>query len=520
LSETDDAVLVHTAQGTLAGFKEEGVSVFKGIPYAQPPVGPGRFEPPRAPLSWSGVRNARAYGPQAVQTNSDVENLMCQEIIQLASYLPEAHPISEDCLYLNVWTPAADDGRRPVMVWCHGGGFYTGSGNSSRTDGGRLSAAGDVVVISMNHRLGVLGFLHLADLSADAHADAGNLGLLDLVAALQWVRQNVAAFGGDPNCVTIFGLSGGGGKVGALMNMPSARGLFHRAIIQSGPWCRYRTREDATQVAAAVLGALGLDRSDIDLLRTVPVAALSRAQSQVMKQLLDRPFPRDGAMTDCHFGPVLDGRCLPSQPLDPAALEIAGDVPLMIGSTKDESTYLLSCDPEVYNLTEQGLNLRLEKLFHEDAQRLLGAYREALPAATPTELYIAITSDYLVRNGSIAIAQHKARLASAPVYMYLFTYETSVMGGRLKSHHGLDNPFIFNRVDLDPFPGTDPRRFELGRVICRAWTSFARYGNPNHDRLPHWPAYRESDRATMLLNAESEVVCDPNRPQRLAWLSG
>jgi para-nitrobenzyl esterase len=511
-----NTVEVTTASGTLRGLRTQDVAMFRGIPYAAPPIGPLRFKAPQPLAPWRGVRDALEYGPQSIQTSADLALMGAPEVIGLMFEPPEQCANSEDCLYLNVWTPASS-GKRPVMVWCHSGGFFSGSGAAAHCEGSRLSARADVVVVTVNHRLGLFGFLHLAELAGEEYADAGNAGLLDLVAALTWIRDNIAAFGGDPENLTIFGESGGGAKVGALMSMPRARALFHRAIVQSGPWARYREANDGTQVAIEVLQRLGLDPRRPSGLAGIPAELISQVQHVTMRSLMGRPAAADGPMADQHIGPVLDGRVLPYQPWSKQAVAVSAHVPLLIGSTRDEGTFFLSADPGLSTLDWDGLRARALGLLGDKADSVLAAYREADPAASPADLMVRLITDKIVRIPSIRQAESRLKPGVAPVYMYLFEYETDILGGRLRAPHGLEIPFAFDNAGTDPYAGTDPRRFDLAARVSGLWASFARTGTPAHADVPPWPAYEPEQRSTMVLNLASRVVHDPERERRIIW---
>ncbi len=372
--------IVETASGKLRGACDNGVCSFKGVPYGASTAGPSRFMPPQPPQPWAGIRDALAYGGRAWQLpNRPKRRPELETLLGPADTTPEG----EDCLTLNIWTSGlGDDGRRPVMVWLHGGAFAYGSGNRAVTDGANLARRGDVVVVSVNHRLNIFGFLHLADLGGAQWAHSGNAGMLDIVAALSWVRDNIASFGGDPGNVTVFGESGGGGKVSVLLAMPQASGLFHRAVIQSGAAIRVSIRERANALAEAVLTELGLRRGECAGLRTMPaervlaaIAPASRAVGRSHWPLLDR----------YDFGPVVDGVDLPQHPAEPEAPAIADDIPLMVGGTSEESAFFLADDDAVWNgsLTEVQLRDRLSAVAGAETEAVLAVYRRALPQATP-----------------------------------------------------------------------------------------------------------------------------------------
>lgn len=500
---------VATRAGRIRGDRTDRVASFKGIPYAAPPVGPMRFKAPAPVATWTGVRDALEFGPQSLQTSADLALMGDPAVIGLMFEPPETVPNSEDCLYLNVWAPSSG-GPHPVMVWCHSGGFFSGSGAAQHCNGENLAANSQVVVVTVNHRLGVLGFLHLTELAGAAYAGSGNCGLLDLAAALRWIQQNIAGFGGDPNNVTLFGESGGGAKVGALMSMPAARGLFHRAVIQSGAWARYREPDDATEIAAQVLGYLGLDPRNSNALSEMPAGRFLEAQHAIMKRLIERPQPIDGSIADRHLGPVRDTYVLPEHP---HASSASAHVPLLMGTCRDEGTFFLSADPGLQTLDETGLLARVQGLLGEHAPKVIQAYRACNPRATPTDWMIEIITDMIIRMPSISQVERKVALAAAPVYMYMFAHETDVLGGRLRSSHGVEIPFVFDNVGTDPYAGSDPARFELAKRVSALWTAFARTGRPS----PEWPPYDCKNRATMVLDVKSQLINDPERARRLIW---
>jgi len=499
-----DHVVVEADSGKLRGIVENGISIFKGIPYGGPADGAGRFTPPTKPAPWTGVRDALAFGARAMQADEMFAGV--PELIKLFSGREE-QPMSENCLFLNVWTPATGDAKkRPVMFWCHGGGFFAGSGSSPWYDGTNLSRKGDVVIVTVNHRLGAFGYLHLGEAGGEASRSSGNAGMLDLVAALRWVRDNIAAFGGDPNNVTIFGESGGGAKVSVLMAMPSARGLFHRAIVQSGPGARMASPEDGAETTRALLGALGLKADQIDELRKLPADRLLKAQLTVSAQI--------GVMSMANrrrlgFNPVVDGIALPAHPFDPVAPDISADVPLMIGTNLHETTLFFAFFPWFDKLDEADLRKRVASIMGDSADRIIEIYRRGQPNMTPKDLFIAITTDRMMRGPSLTTADRKIAQHAAPAYVYLFTYETPVLGGKLKSPHALEIPFVFDNLASAPLAGDNPGRLLLGDKMSRAWIAFARSGNPNHNGLPQWPAYSTAQRPTMMFEDKCHVVNDP-----------
>jgi para-nitrobenzyl esterase len=508
------APIVEIAAGKLCGVSAAGICSFKGIPYGASTTGPNRFMPPMPPQPWPGVRKVSAYAGHAWQLpNRPKRRLVLETLLGPADTTPEG----EDCLTLNVWTPGLDDSAtRPVMVWLHGGAFGYGSGNRAVTDGANLARRGDVVVVNVNHRLNIFGFLHLADIGGSGWEHSGNAGVLDLVAALRWVRDNIERFGGDPGNVTIFGESGGGGKVSVLLAMPAARGLFHRAIIQSGAAIRVSTRKRATALAEAVLKEVGLRPVECERLQILPVerllgaiASASRAVGRSRWPLLDR----------YDFGPVVDGSDLPQHPAEPEAPAIADDIPLMIGGTREESAFFLADDDAVWNgtLTEAELRQRVAAVAGAEADALLAAYRAAMPEASPGDRLIAALtgSNFWIRT--LLLAERYTARRRAPVYMYSLDWQSPAHGGRVKAHHAMDLPFAFDNTEVADTTAGAPGARELAARISATWIAFARSGNPNNPAIPSWPPYTTADRATMILDTDCRVAHDPDREARLLW---
>jgi para-nitrobenzyl esterase len=487
-----DAPVVSTTAGNVRGAHDGASYAFRGIPYAAPPVGVLRFLAPASMTPWPGVRDAVSYGHSCPQPPE-----------RPAGWSPEPS-LSEDCLYLNVWTPALADGiRRPVMVWFHGGGFSIGSGSWPVYDGAALARRGDVVVVTVNHRLGIYGYLHLGELAGSEYGSSGNAGMLDLVSALEWVRDNIASFGGDPQNVMIFGESGGGAKVSTLLTMPGASGLFHRAVVQSGPGLRVRAQKQATESAEQLLSGLGVDARDHAALAAVTTEHLLEAQT------------KRGRMSFSDFSPVLDGAAVTNHPGAALSDGSAHDVPMIVGCNRDEASLFLAMNPsngDLTSLDEHGLKQRAA-VYGKEAERLVRAYRDARPDAKPYDVLIAMESDRMLRVPSIELAERKLSRHKEPVFMYLFCWSAGPLG----SAHGYEIPFVFDNARPPVMPES-AERSALAAQMSQAWISFARNGDPSHDTLPPWPAYSLAKRATMIFDADDcHVALDPFTEGRLAW---
>jgi len=417
----------------------------------------------------------------------------------------------EDCLVLNVWTPALDaDEKRPVMVWMHGGAWANSSGSAPIIDGTNLARRGNAVVLTVNHRLGALGYLYLAGLDPETYPDSGNAGMLDLVAALEWVRDNIAAFGGDPGNVTVFGESGGGTKTATLLAMPSARGLFHKAIIQSGVMLRARTAEQATETAKAFVAALGIGLDELHQLEDVPADKIVEAQASLAPEGL-------ASLSGGHgFSPVVDGRSLPQHPFDPVAAPTASDVPLIVGSTKDEISLYTAIMPGFADMQEMPAKMLVGLVAGEKADGLYETYKALRPGQSPGDLVTAILSD-MVREGSISLAERKLAGGTAPVWVYQFNYETEVFDGILKATHGLDVAFTFHNVETSPLTGTRPERIEVADAYADSWVAFATTGDPTIKGQPTWQPYTAEERSMMFFDAPCTVHDDPFSREHAAW---
>lgn len=515
LREAAPQPVVETNSGKVRGMTTAGVSIFRGIPYGGSTAGKNRFMPPAAVQPWAGVRDAFDYGPSAPQNPSTMRGLVDPRS-GFAAYGDAAGIVeSEDCLVLNVWTRGlGDGGKRPVMFWCHGGGFAASSGSPLMYAGERLAQRGDVVVVTVNHRLGALGYSYLAGVGGAQFASSVNVGMLDLVAALEWVRDNIGRFGGDPRNVTIFGESGGGAKVSTLLAMPSAKGLFHRAAIQSGPGIRMSEPAASVEVADLLLAELGLDRARIAEIQNVKVERIVAAQAAVERKL----GPRVVGMRH-GFVPVVDGRILEQHPFDPKASPVGADVPVMIGYNRTETTLFLAGDREAFALDEEGLRRRVKPLFREHSERVIEEFRGANPAASPSELFFLIGSESMMGAYSRKIAQRKSEQGRAPAYLYRFDWQTPVAGGRLKSPHALEITFVFDHAGepLAPRLAPDsPAVQALAADMSSRWIAFAQTGDPNVGANLKWPAYSAAERATMIFNSPCRVEMDPSRRERLA----
>jgi len=504
-------VTAETTYGKIRGVDNNGIKVFKGIPYGASTTGENRFMAPMEPAKWTGVRDALEYGHSAPQRDPSAPPRPPGALSISGEKLPAE---GEDCLVLNVWTPAvgsAGNGRkRPVMFWCHGGGFASGSGSSPDNDGTNLARRGDVVVVTVNHRLNVLGFGNLSEFSKD-FAASGDAGMLDIVQALQWVRANISEFGGDPNTVMIFGQSGGGRKVETLLAMPSAKGLFHRAIIESGAAITVVDRDVAIRNSERLLAKLGIEKTNVHELQKLPVGQIMAAYFAVMK---------DSAGVDqslAGFSPTVDGHTLPQHPFHPKASPVSADVPVMIGCTRTEMTLFSLNDPPAFSQNEEQMRGRVKDLMGGQAPGIIEIYQKLNPGASPSDIYFLIASDYRYGAPTMKIAERRAALGKAPVYLYYFTWESPVQGGRLKSPHTMEIPFAFDNVKISArLTGGGPEAMALADKVSSAWIAFARTGDPNTSKLPHWPAFNAKDRATLVIDNVSKVANDPLKEQRIA----
>ena len=504
---TTESVTVETSAGRVSGARKGGVWAFRGIPYGEDTGMAQRFQAPRPPRPWAGVRECNGYGATAVQLRPRVDPERAGEPLSEFGL-----SMGEDCLVLNVWTPDTR-GKRPVMVWLHGGGFSVGSGSSPMYWGGKLAQRGDAVVITLNHRLGLLGFMQLEDRFGERYAGSGNAGILDLVAALQWVQANAERFGGDPGCVTIFGESGGGGKVSALLAAPAARGLFQRAIVQSGPPFQFPDRALSAGVTDKVLAELGIGPNDgPERLHQLPAEELLRVQVA----LGAGGGPSPGGMS---FAPTIDGRVLFDWPEPALARGASADVPLLIGTNLDEARFMMMMHPQLRKsppeLSDAELLERASPGCDTGTEGLIAHYRKQYPTLSSFDLLLKIESEQF-RIRSIRVAEHKLLATQAPVFMYLFTWTTPRLA-RYGAYHGLEIPFLFDTLQTSPHVAADPEAGAMVERMQQSWVEFARTGQPGGAGLPSWEPYRTHDRRTMVIDRQWSLQSDPLGDDRRAW---
>lgn len=500
--------IADTVYGKVEGIAADGVLAFLGIPYGGPTGGDNRFRPPVAPAPWAGVRQATSFGFACPQAPTALRPQDAPTLVALFG-APVSHPQSEDMLTVNVWTTGLDaSAKRPVIVHMHAGAFLFGWASWPIFDGAALCRRGDVVVVSLTYRLGVLGFMHLAELGGEDYADSGNAGMLDIVASLRWVRDNIDRFGGDPGNVTLLGESAGGGAVNTLVAMPAARGLFHKAFSISAGGSLGISAERATHNAADVLREL---TPELDVSKARSVSA-----SRLIKAHLMAGARRGGQVTfggAFRFGPVIDGRHLPENVFSAADGGRAADVPMVIGSTKDEMTLLGADMAAALPAGAVGEILRGMLGADADAEAVLRTFRAGRPDASPGDILLAIWAE-ATRIPALRLAEAKVKAGTAPVYCYFFRWESPAEGGKFKSTHIVDAPFWFDNVDSAPITAGGPERYRLASRMATALVAFARTGNPSHGDLPQWPAYELASRPTMVFDADCRLELDPQGSER------
>ncbi len=499
-----------TSYGNLRGVAEDDLVIFRGIPYAQPPVGHRRFAPPQPPDSWTGTRDATIFGPRAMQA-----------AVAVSSGLTTAAEQNEDCLTLNVWTPAIDDARRPVMIYLHGGAYITGAGSMPMYHGATLARRGDLVVVTINYRLGLFGYLRGVDLCGDALPSTGNEGLLDQIAALTWVKQEIAAFGGDPANVTVFGVSAGSRSIGLMLAMQRARGLFQRGVMQSGAAALVNTAEDAARVTGAILADLGLPPSEAGRLRDLPAAQLLDIQTRVT--------PRAGGIA---YGPVADGTDVPADPEAFIAGGSAAGIPLLVGTNLEEYKFFRQMDSAVEHLTDETLVARLadprttaqagDNATVDPAEAVALYRRERASRGESTaapELWFAIMTDRRFRVPSMRLAELHAAHTSA-TFTHLFTWRSPGWDGKLGAGHEVNTPFVFGTLDAPDSQDLVPAGSPVGDLPTQmqdAWIAFARTSDPQTATLAGWEPYTAARRTTMLLGPTCGPVEAPFEAERRLW---
>jgi para-nitrobenzyl esterase len=518
----DDFVVANTAFGKVKGTRDKGVNIFKGIPYAGSVSGEHRFARP-APLEpWKDVRDAFRLGTPAMQSPKTVYGIN------------EPQP-GEDCLFLNVWTPANDNKKRPVMFYNHGGGFSTGSGGSAGQDGANLARYFDVVVVETNHRLNIFGYLYLGEVAGEKYKTSGNNGMLDIVDGLKWVKQNIAEFGGDPDNVMIWGESGGGAKTSCLYAMPSASDYFNKASVESGPGVMMTPVETAIATTNLLLKELNISLKDWGKLLELPADKLFAIQPQLMRaaSAIQNNSPKArgiGSSGIGSFSPVVDGIVLPGHPFSPNAPAISKYKPLMIGWNEDEYTFFVTEAGDVSGCKLQdfdSLRTKLEPKFGENTVRIIETYRSSRPNASPSTLFIEIMSVTFMGLGSVEIAEKKVKQNGAPVYLYNFGFKSGLNVPNtdfpMGTAHAMDIGFKFNNVRPEMpgqyLAGEKPERFKTSLNFAGLWTSFAHSGKPGIKDQTEWPTYDLVKRATYKIDSECEVIYDRNKSERELWTS-
>lgn len=515
----DEYVNVEITHGKIRGVRVQGVNVFKGITYGGRISGDRRYRRP-APLErWAGVRDALQLGAPAIQPLNGTRGLN------------EPKP-NEDCLFLNVWTPANDNKKRPVMFYNHGGAFVGGSGGAVDQDGSNLARLFDVVVVETNHRLGIMGYLYLEEIAGADYEDSGNMGMLDITAGLNWVNKNIASFGGDPNNVMIFGESGGGAKTSCLYAMPEAAPFFHKASIESGPGIRMIPKEAAAEMTLIVLRELNISPKEWRKLLTITIDDLLKIQMKIPGLMAQSDYTKKNGVVGFapnSFAPVVDGITLPNHPFDPTAPNISKNKPLMVGWNEDEFTFFAMASHDTDALKESftfaALPAKLEKQFGDNTQKIIDTYNRTMPNATASNIWVAIESINMMGLGSIKIAERKVKQQGAPVYLYNFGYksEFKVPGTEYPfgTPHAMDITFKFNNEvpggRAGFLGGNKPERFVASHNMAELWTTFARTGHPAATNAPQWIPYNLNERATMRIDTKCEIIKDRFKEELKTW---
>lgn len=506
LQTGENVGVTSTDAGKVRGYINNGIVTYKGIPYAEAK----RFESPQKPKPWTNVRSSFSYGPVAPLMDPTTNIMDESEFVFDHSW----GFTNEDCMRINVWTPGINDGKkRPVMFWIHGGGFTAGSSQELPSyDGENLAKKGDVVVVSINHRLNILGYL---DLSAygEKYKKSANLSVLDMKSALEWVKTNISNFGGDPNNVTIFGQSGGGAKVNTLMAMPSAKGLFHKAINQSGAFRTAMLDKATTQaIGAEVMKELGISAEKVDDIQKVPYQTLSDAGKKALKTIADKMKAEGKPVIGfgLSWGPSADGEVLPYELFSNEAFELSKNIPLMIGTTINEFSVFRGGMPS--NSTNEQATEAIKKVYGDKSDAYIAAVKKAYPNGKMTDM---LSYDTMFRPGAVIQANQKSAVAgSAPVYMYLFDWQSPVMDGKYKAVHCMEIAFCFDNIQRTKnMTGGTKEAQVLADKMSQSWINFAKVGNPNHKDLPNWPTYNSTNTATM--HFDNTCVVKPQMDKEL-----